>query len=351
VKEARYYRVLKNKLVQCTICPRKCVIKPSEAGFCRTRVNMDGKLYSLVYGVVSSIAIDPVEKKPLFHFYPGSPTLSISTIGCTFRCPWCQNWHISQADATKEDLSIYDNYSPEDIIEYARRTQCPSVSITYNEPIVWLEYSLDVAKLAKENNIMTIFVTNGYASDEVLDEIASNIHAANVDIKCFKEETYRKYIKGDLKPVLEFTEYMKKKGVHTETTYLIIPGLNDSNEEIRQYCKWHYEHLGPETPLHFSRFYPQYKYTEAPPTPIETLERAWKIAKEEGLYYVYLGNVPGHSYENTYCPECGKEVIGRYGFYITKWNLDEQNRCKFCGAKIHITGEKWKETPRYWWFL
>ena len=351
MKEARYYRVLENKLVQCTICPRKCVIKPGEAGFCRTRVNMDGKLYSLVYGVVSSIAIDPVEKKPLFHFYPGSPTLSISTVGCTFRCPWCQNWHISQVDATKENLSIYDNYGPEDIIEYACRTQCPSISITYNEPIVWLEYSIDVAKLAKENNIMTIFVTNGYASDEVLDEIAGNIHAANVDIKCFKEETYRKYIKGDLKPVLEFTEYLKKKGVHVETTYLIIPGLNDSSEEIRQYCKWHYDHLGPETPLHFSRFYPQYKYTEAPPTPAETLEKAWKIAKEEGLYYVYLGNMPGHSYENTYCPECEKEVIGRYGFYITKWNLDEQNRCKFCGAKVHIAGEKWKETPRYWWFL
>jgi len=351
VKEARYYRKLDNNLVQCTICPRKCVIKPGEAGFCRTRINKNGVLYSLVYGVVSSIAIDPVEKKPLFHFYPGSPTLSISTIGCTFKCPWCQNWHISQVDATKADLSFYDNYAPEDIIEYAKRTESPSISITYNEPIVWLEYSIDLAKLAKANNIKTIFVTNGYASDEVLDEIASNINAANVDIKCFSEETYRKYIKGDLKPVLEFTEYLKKKGVHVETTYLIIPGLNDSPDEIRQYCKWHYEHLGPETPLHFSKFYPQYKYTSALPTPVETLENAWKIAKEEGLYYVYTGNVPGHKYENTYCPECGKEVIRRYGFYITKWNLDEQNRCKFCGAKIHISGEKWKEAPRYWWLI
>ena len=321
--------------MRCTICPHRCVIRPGRRGFCGTRENRDGILYTLIYGEVSASAVDPIEKKPLFHFEPGSLTFSISTVGCNFKCPWCQNYHISQV-RPEEYRTI--RMEPEDVVRLAKRYGCPSISITYNEPIIWLEFVEDVGKLAKREGLEVVLVTNGYITPEALDAIASLIDAANVDVKAFREEFYRKYCKGDLESVLQAVEAMKEKGIHVETTNLIIPGLNDSEEEIRDLCRWHYEHLGPDTPLHFSRFFPCYKMAYKEPTPPSTLKRAQEIAIEEGLRYVYVGNWPGNPGEHTYCPGCGQPVIKRMGFDIIDWHLDEQMRCTDCGTRIPIRG-------------
>ena len=333
--EARFYESLGDGLVKCTICPRKCVMKPGERGFCGTRENRDGRLYSLIYGEVSASAVDPIEKKPLFHFEPGSLTFSISSVGCSFKCPWCQNYHISMA--RPEDYRT-TRMEPGEVVRLAEKYGCPSISITYNEPIIWLEYVEDVAKLAKAKGMKVVLVTNGYISLEALDAVSGLIDAANVDIKAFTEEFYRRYCKGSLSDVLAATEAMKEKGIHVETTSLLIPGLNDSEEEVRALCRWHLENLGPDTPIHFSRFFPCYKMAYKEPTPISTLEMARRIALEEGLRYVYVGNLPGNPGEHTYCPTCHKAVIKRYGFEIDEWNLDDEMRCPDCGTKIPIVG-------------
>jgi pyruvate formate lyase activating enzyme len=345
VREAYFYRKLGNNVVQCTICPRKCVIKPGGRGFCNTRENRDGKLYSLIYGRVSAMAVDPIEKKPLFHFWPGSPTFSISSVGCSFKCPWCQNWHLSQPENIND---VYTEYvSPEDVVMHAKSRGCPSISITYNEPIIWLEYDVDVAKIAKSEGLKVIFVTNGYISIDALSEVAKYIDAANVDVKGFTEDFYRKYCQADLKGVLEATAEMKKRGIHVETTTLLIPGLNDSAEELENLCRWHLDTLGPETPIHFSRFFPHFKLTHLPPTPIKTLVKAREIALSKGLKYVYVGNIPGHEGENTYCPNCKKPVIERVGFEVVGWRLNEEMQCLNCGEKIPIIG---KYEKKYKWY-
>jgi len=335
VKEARFYEQLADGLVRCTICPRRCVIKPGERGFCGTRENRDGRLYTLIYGELSASAVDPIEKKPLFHFEPGSLTFSISTVGCSFKCPWCQNYHISQA-RPEEYRTV--STSPEDVIRLAKRYECPSISITYNEPIIWLEFVEDVGKLAKAEGLEVVLVTNGYISLEALDAVAGLIDAANVDIKAFDPGFYRRYCKGDLESVLQATVAMLEKGIHVETTLLIIPGLNDKEEELRAFCKWHYENLGPDTPLHISRFFPAYKMLYKEATPISTLQKAYDIAKEAGLSYVYVGNLPGNPGEHTYCPGCGRPVIKRHGFEIADWALDDEMRCEECGTRIPIRG-------------
>lgn len=345
VKEAYFYKKLENNLVQCTICPRKCVIKPESKGFCNTRENRDGKLYSLIYGRVSAMAIDPIEKKPLFHFWPSSPTFSISSVGCSFKCPWCQNWHLSQP---KNINNVYTEYiSPEDIVTHAKNRGCPSISITYNEPIIWLEYDVDIAKIAKAEGLKIVFVTNGYINIETLNEVAKYIDAVNIDVKGFTEELYHKYCQADLKGVLEAAAEMKKHGIHVETTTLLIPGLNDSNEELEKLCRWYYDVLGPETPIHFSRFFPHFKFTHLPPTPIKTLVKAREIALNKGLKYVYVGNIPGHEGENTYCPNCKNIVIERVGFEVTGWKLNENMQCLNCSEKIPIVG---KYEKKYRWY-
>ncbi|MEM2193118.1 MAG: AmmeMemoRadiSam system radical SAM enzyme [Candidatus Methanomethylicia archaeon] len=345
VKEAYFYNKLKNNIVQCIICPRKCIVKPGSRGFCNTRENRDGKLYSLIYGRVSAMSVDPIEKKPLFHFWPGSPTFSISSVGCSFKCPWCQNWHLSQPGKIED---VYTEYiPPEDIVVNAKNRGCPSISITYNEPIIWLEYDLDIAKIAKAEGLKIIFVTNGYISIDALNEVAKYIDAVNVDVKGFTEEFYHKYCQADLKGVLEATAEMKNRGIHVETTTLLIPGLNDSTEELENLCKWHYDTLGPETPIHFSRFFPHFKFTSLLPTPIKTLVKAREIALNRGLRYVYVGNIPGHEGENTYCPNCKNPVIERVGFEITGWRLNEEMRCLNCNEKIPIIG---KYDKKYKWY-
>ncbi len=341
MKEARFYERLEEGLVKCKLCPHECIIKPGHYGVCKARRNVDGKLIAMTYGRVTAMWNDPIEKKPLFHWNPGSYTFSISSAGCNFKCPWCQNWEISQR-SIEEVTSV--ELRPEDVVKYAKAYRAPSISYTYNEPLIWFEYTLDVMKIAKKEGIGNVVVTNGFINEEPLRELLPYLDAANVDVKAFNEETYRKVIKGRLDVVLNTIEAMADAGVHVETTYLVIPGLNDNLEEFKALVRWQLDTLGPDAPLHISRFYPQYKYTHVSPTPIEILEKLRQTAIDEGLNYVYLGNVPGHPGEHTYCPKCGRLIIERWGFSIVEWALTEQMECKYCGAKIAIRGKYWGST-------
>jgi len=344
IKEALFYRKINENKVKCELCPWNCTLSPGQIGSCGVRKNVNGKLFSLIYGLVSAMAIDPIEKKPLYHFYPQAPILSISTLGCNFKCPWCQNWEISHVKLTEgKDEAI----PPEKIINMMISYGVPFLAFTYNEPIIWYEYVLDTAKLAKSKGFKNVLVTNGHINLEPLNELIPYIDAVNVDIKAFKKETYLRIIGGHLDAVLNAVTEMKRKGVHVETTYLVIPGVNGSEDEFKRMVRWHLDNLGPETPLHISRFYPMYKYADKEPTPVELLTKLWEIGREEGLLYVYVGNVPGHKGETTYCPKCGKPVIERAGFSIIKWKLTENNKCEFCGAEVHRTGNRWEEGRSY----
>jgi pyruvate formate lyase activating enzyme len=333
-REAKFWKKV-NEEIQCLLCPRNCKISDGKRGFCGARENKGGVLYTLTYGSIISMAADPIEKKPLYHFWPGSSVFSIAAPGCTFSCRHCQNWEISQrkvGEVATEDIS------PEELIRLTKEYQCSGIAHTYSEPTIWTEYAMDVGKLAKAEGLYNVYVTNGYISLEALQELAPWLDAANVDVKAFSDDFYKR-ICGvpSLQPVLDACKWMYEHHIHLEITYLIIPKENDGSEEIRKFCKWVSEELDPEVPVHFSRFYPQYRMLDKPPTPVETLEKAHKIAKEEGLCYVYLGNVPGHPYDNTYCPECGEVLIGRYGYSILEFNVVE-GRCPRCHRKIPIVG-------------
>ena len=334
--ETRYKVRADNETVRCIICPRMCTLKPGQRGFCGTKENQGGKLINLTYGLLSAIAVDPIEKRPLTHFYPGSLSLSISSVGCSFTCPWCQNWHLSTAKPGSELKKVPPDY----VVDMAHRQDCTSISYTYNEPLINLDYVEDTARIAKKEGIKNVLVTNGYVSLEALDRVVDVIDAANVDWKGFTEEFYRKYCSADLQSVLDATIEMHKKGAHVEITFLIIPETNDSEDEARRMSRYLVDNLGPDIPLHLSKFYPQYKFSHIPPTPVETLLRAREAAKEEGVHYVYVGNVPGEGYEDTVCPRCGETVVARVGYEITKWRLDETNHCKHCGEKIPIIGHR-----------
>jgi len=331
--ETLRYDKLGGGRVRCGICPHRCVIAPGKYGVCRTRYNDDGSLYSMVYGEITSMAIDPIEKKPLYHFFPGEETLSISTFGCSFRCPWCQNYSISQAGVG--DVAT-DSFKPEEVVERAKREKNRIISYTYNEPLIWFEFVLDTSKLAKKENMYNVLVSNGYVTLETLGELLPHLDAANVDVKSINPDFYRKYCAAKVEPVLEVCKEMVDHGVHVETTNLIIPGLNDSSEDIERLCDWHLRDLGPDTPLHFSRFFPMYKMSHLPPTPVKTVEKAVQTAREKGILYVYGGNIPGSKTDSTYCPRCGRTVVERFGFSISQWNLDSDMRCKHCGEKIPI---------------
>ncbi|MDI6884137.1 MAG: AmmeMemoRadiSam system radical SAM enzyme [Hadesarchaea archaeon] len=341
-KPAMFWKKLQEGKVQCTLCPRHCVIAPGKLGFCRARRNINGELYTLVYGSIISMGVDPIEKKPFYHFWPGSSTFSIAVPGCNFTCLHCQNWAISQVGV--EDVE-YEDLAPERVIELAKRYNCKGISVTYSEPTLTTEYAMDVGKLAHREGLYNTYVTNGYITTEALQELLPYLDAANVDVKGFSDDFYRK-ICGvpSIRPVLETCEWMIEHGIHLEVTYLVIPGENDSPEEIRKFCKWVAEKLGPEVPTHFSRFYPHYKLTDREATPVKTLERALGIAKEEGLSYVYIGNVPGHAGDNTHCPKCGELLIERYGFDIMQYRLRD-HRCPKCGTGINIVGEYKPASP------
>ncbi len=324
--------------VRCLACPRKCIIPPGMYGVCKTRLNVDGVLCEVNYGKVSSVAMDPIEKKPFFHFMPGTYAYSIGTVGCNLFCDHCQNWIISQSDP--ETFSYLRDLQPDVAVKEAIELGASSIAFTYNEPtIVSMEWVVKTAKLAKKHGLATLSVTNGYWSEEARRRLIPLIDAANVDVKAFTDEFYRKVTKTPfLKPVLDTVIALKRAGKHVEVTYLIIPTLNDNPDEIKAFARWVVNEVGDETPVHFSRFYPHFRMKHLPPTPIKTIERATGIAREEGVKYVYSGNLPGDPNENTYCPNCGTLLIKRYGFTVEKCNITENNKCPKCGQSIPIVG-------------
>ncbi|RLC77841.1 MAG: AmmeMemoRadiSam system radical SAM enzyme [Chloroflexi bacterium] len=336
MKEARLYEKLGNGKVQCFLCSHRCRIDEGKRGICGVRENQGGTLYTLVYGKAISQAVDPVEKKPLFHFYPGTSAFSIATVGCNFRCDFCQNWEISQMP--RNEGRIAGGYvSPEAIVKAAKRYGSRSIAYTYTEPTIFYEYTYDIAVLAHKEGIANVYVTNGYMTPEMLEEFQPYLDAANVDLKAGKDEFYRKYCGARLQPVLESLKKMKEMGIWVEVTTLVIPGLNDSDDELRFIADFISQELGPETPWHVSRFHPHYKMYDRPPTPVSTLHRAREIGLKAGLRYVYEGNVPGSEGENTYCYNCGKLLIRRFGFEILEYRVKE-GKCYNCGAPIDGVG-------------
>ncbi len=334
--EARLYSRLDGGRVRCHLCAHRCTLRPGQRGVCCVRENRDGTLNTLVYGLLISQAIDPIEKKPLFHFYPGSDAFSIATVGCSFRCAFCQNSEISQWP--REGRPPVGRETPAAaVVQAARRAGCRSISYTYTEPTVFFEYAYDVSVLAREAGIANVFVTNGYMTKEMLDAYHPYLDAANVDLKSFRDSFYRELCGARLQPVLESLVYMKQQGVWVEVTTLVIPGHNDDPGELRELATWIVQHLGPETPWHVSRFHPTYKLTSAPPTPPATLRTAYDIGREAGLRYVYVGNLPSMRAEDTLCPGCGRTVIGRFGFRVTERHIKE-GACANCGTTIAGVG-------------
>ncbi|MFH1049838.1 MAG: AmmeMemoRadiSam system radical SAM enzyme [bacterium] len=327
--EARHY-FTKGKTAFCDLCPVECIIYPGKVGDCRVKKNFDGKLYSLVYGNPCAVHVDPVEKKPLYHFLPQSSAFSIATAGCTLQCLNCQNWEISQAKP--EDTRNYD-LMPEKVVESAIKYKCESIAYTYSEPTAFFEYTYDTAKIAKSKGIKNVFVSCGYIKEKPLREMCKVLDAANIDLKSFSDEIYKKLNRGTLKPVLRTLQILAEEGVWLEITNLIVPTWTDDLKMIRQMCKWLTKNKLNKYPLHFSRFHPLHKLTNLPQTPAETLEKARKIALEEGMQYVYVGNIPDTDSQNTYCHKCKKLLIARKGYYNLENNI-ENGKCKFCGAKI-----------------
>lgn len=328
-KEAALYTKLPDKKVECFLCNHRCKIADSKYGFCGVRQNIDGTLYSRVYGEVIASQVDPIEKKPLYHFFPGSNAYSIATIGCNFRCGFCQNWQISQASKRREDLGGYE-LKPEEVVREAKRYKCKSISYTYTEPTVFFEYAYDTARLAKKGGLYNNFVTNGYMTKEALDAVKPYLDAANVDLKFFKDETYQKICGARLEPVLDSISSMKKMGIWLEITTLLVPGLNDSKQELKDIAGF-IAGVGAEIPWHISRFHPDYKYTDLEPTPLSTLKKAREIGQEAGLRYVYLGNVAEDT--DTYCYHCKELLIKRGYLYTLSLNLDG-DKCPKCGRAV-----------------
>lgn len=330
-QEAFFYEKLNNNNLQCKLCPRECVILPKKRGFCQVRENREGKLLALSYGNLVSINIDPVEKKPFFHFYPSTKVFSIASAGCNLKCKFCQNWQISQT-CTEKVENIY--LKPEELIKKIKESGTNIIAYTYTEPTIFYEYMLEVAKLSKENGIKNTIHSNGFINEKPLRELAKYLDAANIDLKGFSDEYYKKLTEGSLAPVLRSLKILKDASVHLEITNLILPGYNDDLEQIKKMCLWIKTNLGENTPLHFSRFHPMYQMIALNPTPVLTLENARKIALECGLKYVYIGNVVGNLAENTYCPRCKKIVIKRVGYIVDEINL-ANGKCKFCGEIIN----------------
>ncbi len=330
IKEGVLFEELPGNKASCNVCSHRCTIAEGKVGICRTRKNIKGKIHTLIYNTVSSEAVDPIEKKPLYHFLPGTLSYSLGSIGCNFRCEHCQNWNISQV--TIEE-SITKEITPEEAVRSALASGCDSISWTYNEPAIWHEYTYDSAVLAKKAGLKSIYVTNGYITPEALQRISPYLDAYRVDIKSFSDEFYKKICGARLAPVLESTKLAKELGMHVETITLLIPGRNDSPEGITQIVRWVEENIGADTPMHFTRFHPMHKMDHVAPTPLSTLEMAHGIAKKEGMRFVYLGNVGGHKYENTYCPRCDALLIDRAGFRTGAVRVKD-GKCFRCGEEI-----------------
>ncbi len=329
-KLSSYFTQLEGKKIRCELCPHQCEVDSGERGHCNVRENIDGKYYSLVYGNPCAVHVDPIEKKPFFHVLPATGSFSIATAGCNLNCKFCQNWEISQA--RPDDTHNYD-LPPEKVVEYAVKYKCRSIASTYVEPTIFFEYMTDIGRLARKQGILNVMHSNGYINTAPLKELCDHLDAACIDLKGFTDDYYKNMTGGTLKPVLETLKYLKERGIHTELVNLIVPGYNDNTDQIRQMCRWIKKELGSGTPLHFSRFHPQYKLKSLPPTPVATLDQARKTALAEGLHFVYIGNVPGHEGEHTYCPKCKKIIIQRIGYQIESLHLKD-GACEYCGEAI-----------------
>jgi pyruvate formate lyase activating enzyme len=329
-REGHRYKKLSNSKVVCGICPNRCILAEGDRSVCRSKVNVDGKLYSLTYGNPCAVNIDPIEKKPLFHFKPKSKAFSIATAGCNFRCLNCQNYEISQAKP--QEVRTIELY-PQDVVSEAQRAGVECIAYTYSEPITFYEYMIDTARIAKENQIYNLFISNGYINRKPLMELCEVLDGANVNLKSLSDDIYRKLNGGRLQPVLNTFKTMHEQGVHFEVTNLVVPGYVDDDDMVKEMCRWILTNLGPDYPLHFLRFFPRYKLNRIPPTPVSTLERLRNLAIQEGIRYVYLGNVPNHEGTHTYCHNCKKLLIKRQGYFIPRYNL-VGNQCKYCNTVI-----------------
>lgn len=365
MREAILYEKLKENLVRCRVCQRECVIAPNQLGYCKTRKNVDGKLYTLIYALISSVNNDPIEKKPVFHYKPGSLCMSFGTFGCNFRCLFCQNWEIAYADASELKVNNGNLMMPEEAVKIALSEASEGIAITYNEPAIWLEYSLDVFKIAKSTPELrgpraksssglfyTVWVTNGYATCEAIDTIAPYLDVYRVDLKSFSDRFYQKLIKVPRAAgIFKVTEYVRNKypRVHIECVTNIIPGWNDDSKNLEEIAKWIVKSLGPKTPWHVTRFFPAFAPpvggakagkpdAQLPnfPTPPETLLQAQKIGQGSGLQFVYIGNLPTTLGENTYCPKCKMLSVKRQGYITTVLNVDKLGRCQKCGEDLNI---------------
>ncbi len=331
VVPTRYWHLLTDGRIQCDLCPRECKLREGQRGLCFVRARQDDQIVLTSYGRSSGFCIDPIEKKPLNHFLPGTPVLSFGTAGCNLACRFCQNWDISKS---KEMDTLADAADPETIARAAAALECRSVAFTYNDPVIFHEYAIDVADACRERGIKAVAVTAGYVMPEPRREFYAHMDAANVDLKGFTEEFYKRACAGHLAPVLETLEYLRHEtGVWFEITTLLIPGLNDSNAEIDALSAWVVDRLGPEVPLHFTAFHPDFKMTDRPPTPPATLTRAREIAVGNGVRYCYTGNVHDRAGQSTYCHDCGNVLIGRNWYLLSDWDLTDDGRCFACGTR------------------
>lgn len=328
--KAAFASSLADGQIMCGLCPHQCILAPGDRSVCRSRVNIDGTLYSLVYGNPCAVHLDPVEKKPLFHFLPATAAFSIATTGCNFRCLNCQNWEISQS---KPHEVRHVELFPPDVVAAAQKSGAASIAYTYSEPITFYEYTLDTATAARAVGIRNLLISAGYIRTEPLRQLCRVLDGANVNLKSFSDGIYRKLNGGRLKPVLETFETLHAEGVHFEMTNLVVPGYVDDPAMVREMCRWILAHLGPDHPLHFSRFFPRYRLDRLAATPVATLEQCRDIALAEGIRYVYIGNVPGHAANHTYCHHCGKRIITRQGYFIGEIHI-EGGRCRFCDTQI-----------------
>ncbi len=332
-KEALLYEKLDSGILHCFLCAHHCKIPQGKFGFCRVRQNLEGVLYTYAFGEVIAAHVDPIEKKPFYHFLPGSSSFSVATVGCNFRCAFCQNWQISQRNIRDNGESFGDRLSPDEIVGLALKHSCRSISYTYTEPTIFFEYALEIAKLAKAKGLKNIFVTNGYMTKECLEMIAHFLDAANVDLKFFNEASYQKICAGSLKPVLETIELMHALGIWIEVTTLVVPGQNDSPKELKDIADF-ISGVDNSIPWHISRFHPDYEFSDYLATPEEVLHAAQTLGRKAGLKYVYAGNVYAWD-DSTYCASCGKIVIKRDGFSVTE-NKISKGKCPYC--KMHVPG-------------
>jgi pyruvate formate lyase activating enzyme len=328
--EARYYRKHPDREVECLLCPRLCRLGDKERGYCGVRENDGGTYYTLVYGKACSINVDPIEKKPFFHFLPGTPALSIASAGCNVNCKFCQNWEISQV---RPEQVRHVDFPPEDVARQAAESGCPSIAYTYTEPVVFFEYMYDTAQAARRRGVRSVVVSGGHINPEPLRDLIKVVDAIKIDLKSFDPAFYRDYVRGELKPVLDAIREVAKTKVWLEVVYLVVPTLNDDAGRVREMSRFIRDEAGPEVPVHFSRFQPMYLVKNLPPTPVSTLERLREAALAEGLRFVYLGNVPGHDGENTFCPGCGQVVIRRFGYEVQS-NGAKGGKCGSCGRPI-----------------